>query len=212
MEFFYSLLILLVVTRICGEAAERLGQPALVGELVSGILLGLFVTNVFPDAVPAISGDGLNEVFLALVDLGVFFLMLYAGVEMNPADLAEESGKSFVIALGGVLVPFSAGFSLGWYWLPESDYLLAQSFFLGTALAITAIPVAVTVLIDLDMLHTRPGKFIVSAAIIDDIIGIVLLAVLTGLIETGETPGLASFAVLVGKIGVFFLIAWIVGS
>ncbi|MFB6262997.1 MAG: cation:proton antiporter [Bradymonadaceae bacterium] len=212
MEFFYSLLVLLVVTRVCGELAERLGQPALLGELISGILLGLFVVHQFPSAIPAVANGETSEVFIALTDLGVFFLMLYAGVEMDPGELVADYQTSLAVALGGTLVPFGLGFGLGWLVLPSSELQLAQAFFLGAALAITAIPVAVKVLMDLELLHTEPGQLIVSAAIIDDVIGLVLLAVLTALIETGATPSPGAFAWLLLKISLFFLGAWLVAG
>ena len=210
MEFFYSLLVLLVVTRICGEVAERLGQPAMLGELVSGILLGLFVVHQYPDALPFVADGEQSAIFRALTDLGVFFLMLYAVIEMKPDDLAAELGPSLGAALAGAILPFGIGFGLGWLYLPASEWQLAQAFFLGTSLSITAIPVVVKVLMDLELLHTEAGQLIVSAAIIDDIIGLLLLAVLTALIETGTTPSLAASAWLVAQVLLFFASTWII--
>ena len=212
MEMFYSLLVLLVVTRVCGEVAERIGQPALVGELVSGVLLGVFVVHRYPEMLPIVTDGEQTTVFRALTDLGAFFLMLYAGVEMRPEDLTAELDRSLAIAIGGALVPFATGFALGWIYLPDSDWQLAQAFFLGTSLAITAIPVAVKVLMDLDLLRTEAGKLIVSAAIVDDVIGLLLLAVLTALIETGTTPGVAAFFWLLTKAGLFFVSVWLLAG
>ena len=82
MEILYILLVLLIVTRVFGELAEQLGQPALLGELISGILLGLFV-HEFSGTFPVMANLGDNEVFVAITDLGIFFLMLLGGIELR---------------------------------------------------------------------------------------------------------------------------------
>lgn len=211
MELLYILLILLVVTRLCGELAVRIGQPALVGELTSGILLGV-VVHQSPDWFPTLAGLSENEVFQAITDLGVFFLMLLAGLEMSPRQLMKGTGLSATVAIGGMVLPFALGFGLGWWFLPESDYRLAQATFLGTALAITAVPVAIKILIDLEQLDSRVGQTIVAAAIIDDVLSLVLLAALTALIQTGELLNFVEIAWLVGKILLFFAVTTLIGQ
>lgn len=137
MEIFYVLLILLVVTRAFGEIAVRLGQPALVGELLAGIALGAAI-RFSPSSFPVMHAVPGNEVFTAITDLGFFFLMLMTGLEMHPKEVAEKSKGAMLIALGGLIIPLLAGFSLGWLFLPQSNVRLAQVLFIGTALAITA--------------------------------------------------------------------------
>jgi Kef-type K+ transport system membrane component KefB len=125
--------------------AVRLGQPALVGELLSGIILGA-VIKLSPASFPIMNGISGNEVFTAITDLGIFFLMLMAGLEMHPKEVAKNSKGAKSIAIGGLIVPLLVGFLLGWLYLPPSDFRFAQIMFIGTALAITAVPVAVKVL------------------------------------------------------------------
>lgn len=96
MDILYILLVLLIVTRLFGELAERLGQPALLGELFSGILLGL-VVNQFDGFFPILSMLTDNEVFHAITDLGIFFLMLLGGIEMHPRDLVKASGGASLV-------------------------------------------------------------------------------------------------------------------
>lgn len=211
MEALYILLVLLLVTRACGELAERLGQPALIGELISGILLGTFVVHRYPDMLPFLTDHAEDDTFRTLADLGVFFLMLLAGLEMKAGELMAEKSKSVAIAVGGMVIPFATGLFLGWWFLPDSDFKFAQTFFIGTSLGITAIPVAVKVLMDLKMLDSRIGRLIVSAAILDDVFGLVLLALLTGLINTGTTPTLVEFGLLVLKVATFFATVWVLG-
>lgn len=210
MDLFYVLLILLVTTRAFGEIAERLGQPSLVGELIAGITLGSTVA-AYPDLFPDLVGLAANEVFVSLTDLGMFFLMLFAGIEMQPQKILRYSGGALVVAIGGMLLPLVLGLGLGYMFLPETPLQAAQSLFLGTALAITAVPATVRILMDLGQLETVVGQTIISAAVFDDILSLFLLALLTGLILFGEPPGIADVALLAGKIALFFVVTAFMG-
>jgi Kef-type K+ transport system membrane component KefB len=209
-HLLYILLILLLVTRIGSEIAVRLKQPALVGELLGGVLLGILVVSA-PESAEAIAELDQDQTFQAVLDLAVFFLMLLAGIEMRPADLAKATGKALPIAMTGMFLPLALGFGLGWWWLPESDWKLAQSLFIGVALAITAVPVAVKVLMDFDRLQTPVGQVIVAAAVIDDVLSLLLLAVLTSIISADQsvTPGLLLEVGL--NVAIFFAVAWTAG-
>lgn len=110
-----------------------------------------------------------------------------------------------------MLFPLGAGFALAWSVLPETPLKFAQALLVGVALSISAVPVAVSIFRELGYLHTRVGRTVVSAAIFDDVIGLMLLAVVTGVIETGASPDLAAMLALLGRAGLFFLIAIAVG-
>ncbi len=211
MELFYVLLVLLFVTRLFGEIVFRMGQPSLIGELLAGIALGVLASQ-FSDTFPFLAELTHNPVFLSLVNLGIFFLMLLGGVELRAGELAEASGKSLIIGISGLILPFFAGIGLAWCFIPESTMKLAQSLFVGTALAITAIPVSIGILIQMNKLRTTVGKTIVSAAIVDDVLSLVLLAVLVGIMGTGEVPGLYQIAALLGQIALFFLFTFSVAK
>lgn len=210
MHLLYILLVLLIVTRACSELAVRLNLPALVGELIGGILLGVVVTAI-PDSSGVLSNLETDNTFQAILDLAVFFLMLLAGIEMRPKDLAGVSGQAVPIAISGMIVPLTLGLVLGWWWLPESQWKLAQSLFIGVALAVTAVPAAVKVLLDLGKMQSRVGQVIVAAAVMDDVISLVLLAVLTAVISVDESISVT----LVAAIGVstlaFLTVAWVSG-
>ena len=210
METLYILLVLLVVARGLGELAVRLGQPALVGELVGGIILGV-VAGWFSESLPILAGLTDDRVFTALTDLGVFFLMLLAGIEMRPKEFAEVSGGSIPVAISAMFLPLLLGFAVTWVWLPLSEYRLAQALFVGTGMAITAVPVAVRVLRDLGQLDTRMGRLVISAAVVDDVLSLILLAVLTAIIQTGGLPGAGEIAFLLVKITLFFAITITIG-
>ncbi len=210
MDLFYVLLILLVATRAFGEVAERLGQPSLVGELIAGITLGSVVA-AYPSAFPDMVGLGENDVFVSLTDLGMFFLMLFAGIEMQPHKILRYSRGAFMVAFGGMLLPLALGIGLGYIFLPETPLQTAQSLFIGTALAITAVPATVRILMDLGQLDSAVGQTIVSAAVFDDILSLLLLGLLTGLILFGEPPSVADIALMVGKVVLFFAFTGLVG-
>ncbi|MBT4219415.1 MAG: cation:proton antiporter [Rhodospirillaceae bacterium] len=210
MDLFYVLLILLVVTRAFGELAARVGQPALVGELVSGVVLGTFIAQ-HSDMVPTLAALESSEVFKAITDLGMFFLMLYAGIEMQPNKILQHSKTSAVVALGGMALPLLMGVVLGYLYLPESYFLTTQALFIGVALAITAVPAPVKILIDLNKLNSESGQVIVSAAVIDDVLSLLLLAWLTALVSVGESQEALEIGVIAIKIALFFAITIIVG-
>ena len=112
MELFFILLILLVATRTFGEVAERLGQPGLVGELIAGITLGT-VAAQYADLLPHIAGLDQNPVFDSITDLGMFFIMLFAGVELQPSRLIQHSREAFTVAICGMVLPVALGMALG---------------------------------------------------------------------------------------------------
>jgi Kef-type K+ transport system membrane component KefB len=211
MEILYILLVLLVSARACGEFAIRLGQPALVGEIVAGIAIGMLIRKA-PHLFPVMADINSNHVFTAFTDLGIFFLMLSAGLEMQPEDLAEASASSAAIAAGGMLLPLGAGGVLGWAFLPDSEFKIAQTLFIGVAIAVTAVPVAVKVLMDFKKLDTRLGAVVVSAAVMDDIMSLVLLALLTALIRSGSLPGGMELLLIAGRILLFFALVLISGK
>ncbi len=210
MDIWYIILVLLVTARLFSEMARRFSIPPLAGELVAGIVLGI-IFNTWSGTFTELSNLHDNEVFTAITEFGMFFLMLYAGVELNFKNLKKASGNAVWVALGGMLIPLALGMGLGWFTLPESELKSAQLFFIGVALAITAVPVAIKALMDINLLNTKEGQTIVSAAVIDDVISLVLLAVLTAFLKTGEMPGFEGFLMLIGKIILFFIITIVVG-
>lgn len=206
------ILILLVITRTFAELAVRGKLPALVGELVAGIFLG-FLLQRFQNFVPSVWFAANSDLFAGLADLGMFFLMLLAGIRMEPLEFARSSRAAILIALGGMLIPASAGFALGILVLPDSSFKVTQCLFLGVALAITAVPVAVRMFMDLDALESSVGKAVIAAALWDDVLGLLLMALLLATIGNGEV-GSFSMEVLLpvaGKVLFFFAVTIPIG-
>jgi Kef-type K+ transport system membrane component KefB len=209
-HLLYVLLILLLVTRLFSEIAVRLKLPPLVGELVGGILLGIVAAAVAGSSGTLATLDA-DPAFQAILDLAVFFLMLLAGIEMRPKDLAGASRQAIPVAIAGMLLPLALGLALGWWWLPDSQWKLAQCLFIGVSLAVTAVPVAVKVLLDLGQLQSRAGQVIVAAAVLDDVISLVLLAILTAVISSDDALSLLLVGSIGLKVSAFFFITWASG-
>lgn len=194
MPLFTSLLILLLVARVAGEITERLGQPAMIGEILAGILLGpslLRVMHVTPE-------------LQAIADLGVFLLVLLAGMEMEVRQLRQAaSGRGIWVAILGFVTPLVLGTALG------ALYRLGPSraVFLGLCLAITALPVSVRILMDLGTLHSRTGQLIVSASVVNDIAALLTLGVILQTNAGGASQSvLLATAVGVTRVAAFFLL------
>jgi Kef-type K+ transport system membrane component KefB len=211
-EILYLILVLLVVTRVFAELAERVKLPALVGELVAGIALGVLLQR-YQDIFPVLCSATQSESYSSIVSLGMFFLMLLAGIRTEPVDFARTSKSAILVAFGGMIVPVVAGLTLGLAVLPDSPFKLVQSLFLGTALAITAVPVAVRIFMDLGELDSRVGKTVIAAALWDDLLSLFLLALL--LVALGQNlsgnfePEIALW--LLGKVLLFFAVTIPVG-
>ncbi len=208
MELLFVLLVILIIARFAGEVMERVGQLAILGELLAGIVLGVLIAY---GPFSQFAGLAEDKVFKAISGLGIFFLMFMAGMEIDVKELIKASKVGIMVGLGGLILPLGLGYILGQVFLPESEYKFVQSFFLGVALSISAIPVLSRVLIDLKQIHTKLGHTIISAAIMDDIIGLILLAVLTAMMVGGGAPSAGEFALLVAKVAGFFVLALIIG-
>ena len=206
-----QVLLLLLLARALGEAAERLGQSASVGEIATGVLLAL-IAAWLPWEIDLLTGLAESETLARIADLAIFFLVLLAGVELEPREIAENSAGALAVALGGMVLPLVAGAALAWAALPATDLRQAQALMVGVALSISAIPATVKVLTELGLLHSRLGETVVAAAIFDDVLGLFLLAVLLGLIEGGRVPDLGTLGLLLVKIAGFFAITVALGA
>jgi Kef-type K+ transport system membrane component KefB len=209
-ETVFQILIVLLLARGFGEISRRFGQSPSVGELLAGVVLAVTALHL-GTSVPFLGGFLDSQALWNLGNVGIFFLVLMAGVEMEPREIAESSRGAFVVAVGGMLVPLLAGCALGWLVVPEGPLKLAQVLVVGVAMSITAIPATVQVLEEFDLLHTRLGEMVLSAAIFDDVLGLVLLGVLSAVAQTGQIPDLASVLWLLGKVAVFFAVTIALG-
>jgi Kef-type K+ transport system membrane component KefB len=209
-EVFLQLLVILLLTRAFGEGAERLGQSASVGELIAGVCLAAVVGQL-GERVPVLGDLATSEPVEWVAKLGIFFLVLLAGIEMKPREIARSSAGALAIALGGMVLPLAGGIGLGILFLPESELKPVLALVIGVSMAITAIPATVKVFSDFGLLHSRVGELVVSAAVFDDVLSLFLLAAVTTLIETGQVPDLTVLAFLLAKVVAFFAVTVALG-
>lgn len=174
MALIEALLLLLIVSRVLGEIAERLGQPAMIGEIAAGVLLGPSVFNLI-QFTPEIK---------ALADLGVLLLVFLVGMEMELDALWKAfRGRGAWVGASGFIVPLGLGILLGYFFGFEPT----QALFIGLCIAITALPVSVRILMDLGKLQTDIGQRIVSAAVTNDVASLLLLGIILNVEGRGNS-------------------------
>lgn len=191
--------IIFLVAKVCGMLAEKLRMPSVVGEIVAGLLLGPSVFGIIQGS------DLLNT----LAEIGVILLMFTAGLETDLKKMMKSGVKSLIIASVGVIVPLIMGYilySLFYGFAPVGDDNFYAAVFTGVIMTATSVSITVSVLKDLGKLSTDVGTAILGAAIIDDVIGMIVLTFVTGM----KTPGTSPVKVIVSTV-LFFIFAVVVG-
>ena len=196
--FIGQIILLLLCGRLLGEAMQRIGQPAIMGQLLAGVVLGPSVLGaLWPGAEQTLfPGKPEQKAMIdAVSQLGILMLLLLTGMETDLA-LVRRSGKAALsVSLAGIAIPFLCGIALGEAlpdsMLPHPDRRLVTTLFIGTALAIASVKIVALTIRELDFLRRTIGQLIVTAAIIDDTIGWILLSIILGLAGHG-TIDLAS--------------------
>jgi Kef-type K+ transport system membrane component KefB len=191
--FFLALLAILLGARLLGELAARLGSPPVIGELAAGILLG-----------PSLLGwIEATEVIRLLAEIGIILLLFEVGLETDVMRLVKTGLKPLVVAAGGVILPFAFGFAVS-RWLFDQDLLVA--LFVGGTLTATSIGITVRVLTDLGQAQSREAGIVLGAAVLDDVVGVVLLAFLYEF-STGGGISLLNTGRVALFIGLFMVLA-----
>ena len=170
-DVLVALFVVLLAAKLGDELFKRLGQPALVGEILAGVVIG-------PSVLGLVEPDETLEVF---AELGVVFLLFWVGLETRLSDMRDVGATAARVGALGVVVPFAAGYGAG-VALGESG---ATSVFLGAALVATSVGITSAVLIELEALASTAARTILGAAVIDDILAMVLLAVAVGIADQG---------------------------
>lgn len=172
-EFILSLLIILVAARIFAEIFSYLKMPPVLGEVFAGILIGPSVLGIVE----------VNEIIKILAEIGIILLLFEVGLETDIKKLQREGMKSVTVALFGAIVPFLGGFMISYYIF---NLPLVTSLFIGGTLTATSIGITVRVLKDLGKEKTTESQIVVGAAVLDDVIGVILLVILADFAFTGE--------------------------
>jgi Kef-type K+ transport system membrane component KefB len=195
---------MLVAAKVAGEIFERLKLPAVLGELGAGIVLGNLVIFGFMAAEPLKT----DATIAALAELGVIILLFEVGLESDLKEMMEVGWSSLLVAVVGVVAPFFLGWAVSAYFIPEESRL--AHIFIGATLCATSVGITARVFKDLGKLSTREARIILGAAVIDDVLGLLILAVVAGAIKAAGTGGALSFV----DVGVIALksLAFLIGA
>ena len=202
--FFLWLAIILLSTKVCGLIIRKLGLPEVVGYLLAGILLGPSVFNIM-----TVSGSSPTGTFLEdTAELGVAFLMFSAGIDTDIGEMKKNLLASIVTACLGVLVPLIMGtISFALYFGKDisNPEELIKSVFIGVVLTATSVSITVQTLRELGYLKGKVGTTILGAAVIDDILGIIVLTLVTSLKDTSVSPTMVLFKIIIYVIMVLLM-------
>src|SRR6266571_24077 len=213
LQVLLLLALVTVVSKGAGTLSNRFGQPAVFGEVLAGLLLGPSLLNVLRWSVfapragdaPRLDPGGIVQV---MAEIGVILLMFVAGMETDLQEMRRVGKVAFWAALGGVILPFVGGaaaahlFGYGW----------GEGFFMGAVLTATSVSISAQTLMELNSLRSREGSTILGAAVIDDVMGIIVLSLIVAFIGSGPAGGtLATIAWLCARMTLFVGLAWFLG-
>jgi Kef-type K+ transport system membrane component KefB len=226
--FVVQVAVLLLVGRLLGEAMLRIKQPAVMGQLIAGLLLGPSVLGaLFPDFQHALfpAAKEQKAMIEAIAQFGILMLLLLTGMEID-LKIARQSGRASLFAsLTGIAVPFLCGVALGEAlpdaMLPDPGKRLITSLFLGTALSIASLKIVATVIREMNFMRRTVGQVILASAIIDDTVGWIVVAIILSLALQGQvdafsiarsvlgTLAFMGLSLTVGRRVVFAIIRWV---
>ncbi|MDQ2953458.1 MAG: cation:proton antiporter, partial [Pseudomonadota bacterium] len=225
--FLFQIMALIFVGRLLGEMFQRMGQPAVTGQLVAGILLGPTVLGVlWPDFQHWLFPPQKEQKAMldAVSQVGILMLLLLTGMETDLRLVRRAGFAAASVSIAGIIVPFVCGFTLGEFlpesMLPRPELRIITSLFLGTALSIASIKIVAMVVREMHFMRRNLGQLIVSSAIIDDSVGWIIISIIFSLAEHGAVDlaqvarsvlGTAIFLALsltIGRRIVFFIIRW----
>lgn len=198
-KILFDLAILIFAAKALGLLARRIGAPQVVGEILAGLIVGPSVINLIQ----------VNDAIEVFAEIGVIMLMFAAGLGTDLKQLKSSGFKAFLVALIGVIVPLIGGFALygafyGFAAPPSKEFYTA--LFMGTIITATSVSITVAALSEMGKLSTDVGTTIVGAAVIDDVIGIIVLTCVIG-----GCGGEGNVGIVLLKIALFFLVAFVIG-
>lgn len=197
-EFLLTLIAIFAAAKLCGELAERIGQPAVLGEMIGGLIIGVSGLHLIDPHQPTVH---------LLSELGVVLLLFLIGLETDVHKLLSVGGQSAAVAVAGVVLPFAGGYAAGYF----LDFPHVVAVFLGASLTATSVGITARVLSDLGHLQDRESQIVLGAAVVDDIIGLVILTVVGGMAR-GESISVGGIARISAIAFGFVVAAIIIGS
>ena len=195
-DLLLGLVLVWLAAKLAGEGMERIGQTAVLGELLAGVIIGPGVLGLVHE----------SEVLHALAELGVLILLFEVGLESDLGELLRAGVQAALVALVGVAIPFAVGFGV----MLGLGHPPLLAVFVGAILTATSVGVTARVLTDLGRLQDAAAKVVLGAAVVDDVLGLLILAVVTGIAETGTVTA-TSVSLLSIKAVLFLVVAILLG-
>ena len=192
----FELFAIFLAAKVIGEIFERLKLPAVLGEILAGAAMGPY----------ALGWIHRSDTLGAIAEIGAIFVLFYAGLEISPGDLIKVGRTALLVAIAGVVLPFVLGFAY-MHWRGDAT---TESVFVGAAMVATSVGITARVLGDMGVLASRTAKIILGAAVFDDILGMLLLAIVDGLAQGGGVEWV-KLGVLAAEAIVFALVMIFIG-
>lgn len=208
LQILLILAIIILASKAGGSLSHRIGQPAVFGELLMGLVLGPSVLNLLH--LPIFGNpEDVAMVVKIIAEIGVIFLMFLAGLETDLGEMRKVGLAAGVGGLSGVVFPFFAGLFISLAF----DFPLVESIFIGTIMTATSVSISAQTLIELGELKSKEGTTILGAAVIDDVLGILLVSfVVAFTVSSGGGSGTAGILLLLGKMVLYFVVSIVLGS
>jgi len=214
--FLLSISIMLFFARFLGEVFNKLKQPAIIGEIIAGIVLGPTIFgNLFPGLQQTLfpQSGNVTLVLNGIVQLAVIMLLIVSGLEVNLALIAKQGKTAFYTSSLGMAIPFILGFVPFYffsnYFEVATDNKLIFGLFMGTAMSISALPVIARTLMDMNLLKSELGVIIIASAIVNDLFGWIFFSIIIGMISSG---GESNVMIQVGGIFLFLFLLFAIGK
>ena len=205
------LAIVFILSKTMSRVVAKLGAPGLIGEIVLGVILANLVIGDFDiaDALDLKEGSDGNGVLEVFAELGVVFLLFMVGLETRVSDLTSVGKAAFMVALMGVIVPFVVGFAYVTF-LGDGEFY--HSMFMGAAMVATSVGITARVIKDMGLMDVKESRIIIGAAVIDDILGMIVLAIVSGMAKTGEIDIMNVIEVTAIAVGFVLIVLLVAGK
>ncbi len=213
LHFLIIVTSLLIVARVFGEICRKFKQPVVIGEILAGIVLGpSLLGSLYPDLFNQIFTSQAKSygAFDGLANLGIILFMFIAGFEVDLKQIRKQGRQAASISLMGIIFPFAFGFLTVWFFYDRifsssTTNIVIPAMFFGTALSITALSVIAKILMDLNILKSRIGNLVLTAAMVDDFLGWILFSIIIQLMDPTKSDG-SFFSVSMVLLFVIFMI------
>lgn len=211
-QVILTLAIVFILAKTCSRVVAKFGFPGLIGEIVLGVVLANLVIGDFNIAnwLDIEEGQTTNEILEVFSELGVIFLLFTVGLETRVKDLTSVGKAAILVALVGVVVPFVVGYAYVMFFYDGNFY---HSMFMGAAMVATSVGITARVIKDMGLMDVKESRIIIGAAVIDDILGMIVLAIVSGMAKTGgEVDVLNILKISVIAVGFVLLVLLFAGK